>query len=78
MIDTSFPKIESFLRIKDKACRIAINDNLLNNRGSKSAEFLAKYCDLLLKKGKNLEPNELEEKLTQLVIIQSFIFTKLF
>lgn len=48
--------------------RKIVNENSLSKTSTKSPELLAKYCDLLLKKGnKNLEDNELEEKLNQIV-----------
>jgi hypothetical protein len=49
-----------------------VNENPLNNKGPKSSEYLAKYADILLKKGKNLEATELDEKLNQLVFISPF------
>lgn len=41
---------------------------MVNKNATKSPELLAKYCDILLKKGnKNMEDSELEEKLNQIV-----------
>jgi hypothetical protein len=40
----------------------------MNDGGCKSPELLAKYCDVLLKKGKStLEEKQLEDKLAQIV-----------
>ena len=45
-----------------------VNENVVNKNSTKSPELLAKYCDLLLKKGnKNVEFAELEAKLNQIV-----------
>jgi hypothetical protein len=67
MIKNSFQNDNSFLTTLDKACRIVVNENSVNNKSSKSSELLAKFCDVLLKKGKNLELTELDDKLNQLV-----------
>ncbi len=48
--------------------RKIVNENEVNKNATKTPELLAKYCDILLKKGnKNVEDNELEEKLNQIV-----------
>lgn len=63
-----------------QACGKFINNNSLTriaNSSSKSPELLAKYCDLLLKKSsKNAEESELEECLSQAMIIFKYIEDK--
>ncbi|PRP88079.1 cullin-2 [Planoprotostelium fungivorum] len=47
------------------------------SKSSKSPEFLAKYCDILLKKSnKNLEESELDEKLNQIIVIFRYVDDK--
>jgi hypothetical protein len=59
-----------------QACRKIVNENPVTKNSTKTPELLAKYCDLLLKKGnKNIEENELEEKLNQIVKINGVSLT---
>ncbi len=45
-----------------------MNENALNESNTRTPELLAKYCDVLLKKGKStLEEKQLEDKLSQTV-----------
>lgn len=60
-----------------QACRRIVNENqAAHNSPSRSPELLAKYCDLLLKKGGGnlkIEETELEERLNQIVRIPIYI-----
>jgi cullin 1 len=64
----------------DKACGRFINNNAVTkktNSSSKSPELLARYCDILLKKNtKNTEDAELEETLSQVMIVFTYIEDK--
>lgn len=69
MVKKAFSNDPAFVGALDKACRIVVNENSLTRSSSKSPEYLAKYCDVLLRKGnKNIEENELEDKLAQIVL----------
>ena len=70
IVSKAFLEDVNFVKSLDKALREVINSN------NKSPEYLAKYCDNLLKKGKNsLESGEVEKKLAQIVL---FIFPPFF
>lgn len=79
LVLTEFQNDTGFVAALDKACRTYINTNAVTkaaNSGSKSPELLAKYCDVLLKKSsKNPEEAELEDKLNQVVCIDSIDVT---
>ena len=68
----------NFFAALDKACVAFINTNSVRKAekiSGKSAELLAKYCDLLLKKSaKNLEEEELENAFNQIVSYTLFLF----
>lgn len=55
----------------DKAFELFINHKFKKNQSSKSSEYLAQYCDYLLKKSTNVDMDELEiqEKLTKIIIL---------
>ncbi|GAM20673.1 hypothetical protein SAMD00019534_038480, partial [Acytostelium subglobosum LB1] len=67
IIKQSFNNDVSFITALDAACLKIFNQNHLTKNTTKSPELLAKYCDILLKKGtKQSEDVELEEKLNQI------------
>jgi cullin 1 len=74
LVQKAFSNDSAFVAALDRACRAVVNENAVNKGTQiKSPELLAKYCDLLLKKGaKNLEESQLEQKLSQIVIDCNF------
>lgn len=77
---SAFHNDKGFVAALDKACGRFINNNAVTkkcNSSSKSPELLARYCDLLLKKNtKNPEDAELEDTLSQVMIVFTYIEDK--
>lgn len=76
----AFDSEAGFVTALDKACKMFINKNAVtesSGSSSKSAELLAKYCDLLLKK-KPSDADEMEivDSLNQAMIIFKYIEEK--
>ncbi|KAL1465546.1 hypothetical protein WDU94_005103 [Cyamophila willieti] len=68
---------QSFMGALDKACSSVINHKFDPKLPSKSPEYLAKYCDLLLKKSsKGLSESEMDDKLTQSITVFKYIDDK--
>ena len=71
-----------FVDSLDKACKIFINDNALSRANSdknKPAEFLARYCDLLLNtSNNNLDETELKNSLNEVVSFSFLLFFSYF
>ncbi|KAJ6643792.1 Cullin-1 [Pseudolycoriella hygida] len=80
LVSTSFKNDNGFVSALDKACGKFINTNAVtvaSKSPMKSAELLAKCCDLLLKKSsKNPEENELEEALNDCMVVFKYIEDK--
>lgn len=77
IVKKAFSNDPAFVIALDKACRDVVNQNAITKGSTKSPELLAKYCDLLLKKGgKNLEESVLEEKLNQIILIFKYVDDK--
>jgi len=77
VVKKAFSNDGAFIAALDRACRKVVNENSVNKNSTKSPELLAKYCDVLLKKGnKNVEENQIEEKLNQIIIIFKYIDDK--
>uniref|UniRef100_A0A914W2H4 Cullin family profile domain-containing protein n=1 Tax=Plectus sambesii TaxID=2011161 RepID=A0A914W2H4_9BILA len=80
LVERSFLNESGFVQALDKACTAFINKNnvtIMSKSTSKSPELLARYCDLLLKKSaKNPEEAELEDLLTQVMIVFKYIEDK--
>lgn len=80
IVDHQFKNEFGFSAALDKACASFINDNRLTKKSdnrNKSAEFLAAYCHLLLKKSnKNMEEADLDRTLNQMMIVFRFIEDK--
>lgn len=76
----AFHNDKGFVAALDKACGRFINNNAITkkcNNSSKSPELLARYCDVLLKKNtKNSEDAELEDTLSQVMIVFTYIEDK--
>lgn len=76
----AFHNDKGFVAALDKACGKFINNNAvtkLSNSSSKSPELLARYCDTLLRKSaKNSEDSELEDTLSQVMIVFTYIEDK--
>jgi cullin 2 len=78
MVSNVFNSDQLFISALDKACTSVINNKSTGARGPcKSPEWLAKYCDTLLKKStKGLGEPEVDEKLSQSIIIFKYIDDK--
>ncbi|CAF5010717.1 unnamed protein product, partial [Rotaria sp. Silwood1] len=89
-IETLIDILKKFLEIFDagpnfkvalnQACQKFTNNNAVTqkaNTTTKSSELLARYCDILLRKGnKNIEETDLEEKFNEIMIIFDYIEDK--
>ncbi|KAK4877974.1 hypothetical protein RN001_010480 [Aquatica leii] len=69
---------QNFMGALDKACSSVINYRPSDGKSpSRSPELLAKYCDTLLKKStKGISESEVDEKLSQSIIIFKYIDDK--
>ncbi|EGC32378.1 hypothetical protein DICPUDRAFT_57147 [Dictyostelium purpureum] len=77
IIKKSFNNDVSFITVLDLACHKIFNQNHITKNTTKSPELLAKYCDMLLKKGnKQHEEVELEEKLGQIIVLFKYVDDK--
>lgn len=80
LVQSAFHNDKGFIASLDKACGKFINNNAVTKKGnnaSKSPELLSRYCDLLLKKNtKSTEDAELEDTLSQVMIVFSYIEDK--
>lgn len=80
IVIAAFENEAGFSTALDKACKKFINKNAItesSGSSSKSAELLAKYCDLLLKKKpSDAEEMEIVDNLNQVMIIFKYIEEK--
>jgi len=80
LVMMAFRNDSGFVASLDKACRRFINDNAVckaAKSASKSPELLARYTDLLLKKSaKNPEETEMEQLLTDVMVVFKYIEDK--
>jgi cullin 1 len=80
LVLSAFHNDKGFVASLDKACGRFINNNAVTkkcNSSSKSPELLARYCDILLKKNtKNSEDSELEDTLSQVMVVFTYIEDK--
>lgn len=80
LVLSAFHNDKGFVAALDKACGRFINNNAVTKKcqsSSKSPELLARYCDTLLKKNtKNTEDAELEDTLSQVMIVFTYIEDK--
>ncbi|KAL2891555.1 Cullin 1 [Ceratocystis lukuohia] len=78
LVKRSFNDEPEFTRALDNACREFVNRNVVCKAGSnKSPELLAKYTDVLLRKGSNsVSESELETALNQIMTVFKYIEDK--
>lgn len=78
LVKKAFCDEPEFTRALDNACREFVNRNEVCKSGSnKSPELVAKYTDVLLRKGGNsVEESELEATLTQIMTVFKYIEDK--
>jgi len=78
LVKRAFNDEPEFTRSLDNACREFVNRNEVCKSGStKSPELLAKYTDVLLRKGANaVEESELENTLSQIMTVFKYIEDK--
>lgn len=75
MIDEVFENDPLFLSALDKACASVINRSPNEKQPCRNAEYVAKYCDTLLKKSKSTEA-EIDQKLNNNITIFKYIEDK--
>lgn len=75
LISKTFSNDPQFLSAMDKACSSVINKRLNDKEPCHSAEWVARYCDSLLKKSKSVEA-EIEQKLAKSITIFKYIEDK--
>ncbi|XP_037958612.1 cullin-2-like [Teleopsis dalmanni] len=75
LIADVFENDSLFLSALDKACASVINRRVNDKTPCRSAEYVAKYCDTLLKKSKTSE-SEIDQKLTNNITIFKYIEDK--
>ncbi|CAF4983587.1 unnamed protein product [Rotaria sp. Silwood1] len=75
-----FNNDENLITSVNKTCTNFINNNVLTevtDNARKSAELLARYCDVVLRKGSKVEKGiEIEEKFYQIMIVFNYIKDK--
>eukprot|EP00794_Sanderia_malayensis_P003681 gene3681-4198_t len=77
MVETTFNKDQLFFGARDKACTKIVNHKAGLKMQCKSPEMLARYCDSLLKKStKHLTEMEIDDKLTNVIVIFKYIDDK--
>lgn len=81
VVNVSFSDDPQFIASLDKACRKLVNDNPVTAGTGRSPELLAKYADMLLKKGASkqtavTDETEMETKLRQLITIFKYVDDK--
>ncbi|VDO36452.1 unnamed protein product, partial [Haemonchus placei] len=82
LVGNAFQNESGFIQALDKAATTFINKNEVTSRSpsqqmSKSPELLAKYCDQLLRKSSKMpEESELEDMLTQVMVVFKYIEDK--
>ncbi|CAG0902644.1 unnamed protein product [Darwinula stevensoni] len=77
MVQSIFLGDHLFLSALDKACAAVINYRPTPKQPCHSAELLARYCDMLLKKSsKSMSESEVDEKLARAIIIFRYIDDK--
>lgn len=87
LVDIVFVKDQIFVSALDRACSTIINHRIDPHQPCRSPEFLAKYCDSLLRKpgsnsnqsnnnNKTLTDSEIDDKLTQSIIVFKYLDDK--
>ena len=78
LVNVAFEGESEFVRSLDNACKEFVNRNqICKSSSTKSPELLAKYTDVLLKKGtKTSNESELEEMLVQVMVVFKYIEDK--
>ncbi|CAF3953992.1 unnamed protein product [Rotaria sordida] len=80
LIQNAFNNEKSFTTALDTACSKFINNNTITQTAgitTKSSELLARYCDVLLRRGnKTVEETDLEEKFNEIMVVLNYIEDK--
>ncbi|XP_044742186.1 cullin-2 [Chrysoperla carnea] len=77
LIEKVFSGDQNFISALDKSCSYVINYKNVTKPTCRSPELLAKYCDTLLKKSaKGISDAEIEEKLTDCIIVFKYLDDK--
>jgi cullin 1 len=78
LVNVAFEGESEFVRSLDNACKEFVNRNqICKSSSTKSPELLAKYTDMILKKGtKTSNESELEDMLVQVMVVFKYIEDK--
>ena len=77
LVEKAFSVDASFVAALDKACRCIVNFKPKNEKSVKAPELLARYCDMLLKKGpKEQGEMEIEDKLAHVIKVFKYVDDK--
>ncbi|CAF3028948.1 unnamed protein product [Rotaria sp. Silwood2] len=79
VVKEAFDCEHGYMTALDRACGKFINDNAIvkeAQKSAKSAELLARYCDLILRKGNKIELGDIEEKINEIMIVFNYIQDK--
>ncbi|TKR67315.1 hypothetical protein L596_023487 [Steinernema carpocapsae] len=81
LVTTAFQNDSGFVQSFDKACNVFVNKNAITRTRTninKSAELLARYADLLLRKGgiRSVEDNDTEDQLNETMVVFKYLEDK--
>uniref|UniRef100_A0A1I7ZVI1 CULLIN_2 domain-containing protein n=1 Tax=Steinernema glaseri TaxID=37863 RepID=A0A1I7ZVI1_9BILA len=81
LVQYAFQNDSGFVQSFDKACNEFVNKNAITKRYpsiNKSAELLARYADLLLRKGsiRSLEDSDVEDQLNETMVVFKYLEDK--
>eukprot|EP01135_Chromosphaera_perkinsii_P006249 Nk52_evm10s470 gene=Nk52_evmTU10s470 len=77
LVERAFSVDAAFVAALDKACRTVVNFKPKNEKSHRAPELLARFCDMLLKKGpKEQGETEIEEKLTLVMKLFKYVDDK--
>ncbi|CAF0864931.1 unnamed protein product [Rotaria sordida] len=79
IVKEAFDCEPGYITALDTACSKFINDNAVvrdAQKSTKSSELLARYCDLILRKGNKIEQNDIDEKINQIMIVFNYLQDK--
>eukprot|EP01127_Copromyxa_protea_P023509 TRINITY_DN8825_c0_g1_i1.p1 TRINITY_DN8825_c0_g1~~TRINITY_DN8825_c0_g1_i1.p1 ORF type:complete len:521 (-),score=98.73 TRINITY_DN8825_c0_g1_i1:72-1634(-) len=74
IVDNAFGTNPYFVAALDKAYRVVVNENCVAKERSRSPELIARYSDIVLKKGnKHLDDAEIEAKLSDCILLFKYL-----
>ncbi len=77
IVDESFQKTKEFQAALDKACIEFVNNNIIcGTNKAVSPEMLAKYTDILLKKNKDIEEQQIISAFDDIILVYKYLIEK--